>query len=103
MALFWTHPNSSISFWCQAPQVWTQYSRWSLMRAKQKATVTSLHPAATVLLMQPKMQVTFQAVDPGSTETSHHCITSLGQILGDISVSIDTKHGEDVSPQPSRR
>jgi len=36
-ALLWTCSNSPTSFLCWGSQAWTQYSRWSLMRAEQRA------------------------------------------------------------------
>ena len=59
VALLWTHSNSSTSFLYHGPQALTQYSRWGLTKAEGNTH----HPllAATPLLMQPRIQLAFQA------------------------------------------
>ena len=52
----------------------TQYSRWGLPSAEYGSRVTSLDPLATLLLMQPRIRLTFRAVrahTPGSHPASH--------------------------------
>ena len=46
-----------LSYW--GLHIWTQYSRWGLTSAEQKGRITSLHLLATLLLMQPRIQLAF--------------------------------------------
>ena len=61
MMLLQTHSSSSTSFLGWRPQAWIQYSHWGLMRAEQRETITFFFWLATPLLMQPKIQLAFQA------------------------------------------
>ena len=61
MALLWTFSKSSPSFLCCGPQAWALYSRWCLMKAEQRGTITSLSMLAAPLLIQPMIHLVFQA------------------------------------------
>ena len=51
-----------MSFLCWGILSWMQDSRWGLTRAEQRARITSLNLLATLLLMQPRIQLAFWAM-----------------------------------------
>jgi len=57
-----------LSYW--GLHIWTPYSRWGLTSAEQKGRITSLHLLATLLLMQPRIQLAFWPV------TTHYWLMS---------------------------
>ena len=59
VALLWTCSNRCMSFLCWELQRWMQDSTWGLTRAEQRDRITSLYLLAMLLLMQPRIQLTF--------------------------------------------
>jgi len=55
-------PYSPTSFLYCGPKAWMQYSRWGLMRAEQRGTITSLTLLTTPLLIQPRIVLVFCSV-----------------------------------------
>ena len=60
MALICTCIKSFTSYLHGGAQAWQHY-RWGLVRAEQRGTITSLLPAASPFLMQPRMQLAIGA------------------------------------------
>lgn len=88
-ALLRTRPNSPTSLPCWGSQAWTQYSRWSLMRAEQRAPELDAAPQVgshesradgqngppnhrSHLLMQPRAQPVQPRTWPPDCHHIHH-------------------------------
>lgn len=61
MTFIWTCFNSSSSFSCWEPQASTWFSRWDLMSAEHRGTITFPALLVTPLLMQLRVQLAFWA------------------------------------------
>jgi len=78
-----------MSLLCWGLQSWTQDARWGLTRAEQRGRITSLALLATLLLMQPRVRLAFQAASASCQLTSSFSFTStpMSFLAGLLSVS----------------